>query len=115
MKTCLISFALLLLAVPAHGETFKATVTWAQSLELGPLVGGTVASTSAEIGDRVRKGDELMRIDPTPYEHKVIVGEARARAAESRYESAKQEYERQWNFMTSAPCPASRCRSHRSH
>ena len=50
----------------AWGEALTAVVDWGQRLELGPLVGGTVITANAEVGDRVGKGSELMQIDPTP-------------------------------------------------
>jgi membrane fusion protein (multidrug efflux system) len=61
----------------AWGESLAAVVDWGQRLELGPLVGGTVITANAEVGNRVEKGSELMQIDPTPYGHRVAAAEAR--------------------------------------
>ena len=91
----IISLSLLLFTTSARGETLQATVDWAQTFELGPLVGGTVVSTSANVGDRLDQGGELMRIDPAPYQHQIIISEAQVKSAESLYESARQAHQRQ--------------------
>ncbi|MDA9982282.1 hypothetical protein N9H39_06015 [Gammaproteobacteria bacterium] len=79
----------------AWGETLAAVVDWGQRFELGPLVGGTVTTANAKVGDRVEKGSELMQIDPTPYQHRVVVAEARVEATRVDYESSRQLHERQ--------------------
>ena len=81
--------------LPVYGEPIGAIVDWADRLELGPVVGGTVVYIGATVGDRVQKGDDLMRIDPIPYEHTVAMREAELKASKARYESEQQEYLRQ--------------------
>lgn len=79
----------------AWGESLAAVVDWGQRLELGPLVGGTVITANAEVGNRVEKGSELMQIDPTPYGHRVAAAEARVESTRVDYESSRQRHERQ--------------------
>lgn len=78
-----------------RAEPWTATVDWAQQLELGPLVGGTVTATYAEIGDRVTAGMELMRVDPAPYLHEVQAVEAQVESTRADVESSRQHHERQ--------------------
>lgn len=82
-------------ATPACAETLSATVDWAQRQELGPLVGGTVTATFAEIGDRVSTGMEMMRIDQTPYLYEVRASEARVESTGADFQSSRQHYDRQ--------------------
>ena len=78
-----------------RAETWTATVDWAQRLELGPLVGGTVTATYAETGDRVTAGMKLMTIDPAPHLHEVEASKARVESTGADVESSRQHYKRQ--------------------
>ena len=57
-------------------------------------VGGTVAEVLVDLGDTVRKGQELARIDPAPFEVALRSAEARQKAARSALLAAREQYRR---------------------
>lgn len=57
-------------------------------------VGGTVRELAVEVGDRVRRGAVLARLDPTDYELKVEEAEAARAQAEAALRKAEADYDR---------------------
>ncbi len=91
LAACLIVFPF----SAAWADTWAAITDWAQRLELGPLVGGTVSEAYVETGDRVTAGMELMQIDKSPYLHRVRASEARVESTRVDFESSRQHHDRQ--------------------
>jgi RND family efflux transporter MFP subunit len=72
----------------------SAVIEAGTSTTLAFPIGGTVAKVSAELGDTVRKGQELARIDPTPFEIALRSADAQQSAARSSLLAAKEQYRR---------------------
>ncbi len=69
-----------------------------QMSKLGTQVTGRVREVHVDVGDRVRKGQELLRLDPVRFELQLAQGEAEYKAAKSAYEDTKLNYERMKNL-----------------
>jgi len=69
-----------------------------QMTKLGTQVTGRVREVHVDVGDRVRKGQELLRLDPVRFELQFAQGEAEYKAAKSAYEDTKLNYERMKNL-----------------
>jgi len=87
-----------LASVSALGADVPARLHWSRESALGTTVSGTVDAVVADVGDRVHKGQALVRLDQRPY--KARLSEARARVKElaaSRKEAGR-ELERAKNL-----------------
>ena len=79
---------------------FQATVTASgsvhapRSTELGPEVGGRLVRVLVDVGDVVREGAPVFRIDPEPYQLTLEDAEAGLALARAELEQAQQEMER---------------------
>ncbi|MDH3694359.1 MAG: efflux RND transporter periplasmic adaptor subunit [Gammaproteobacteria bacterium] len=94
-KRTLLFFICLLSSVEVYAETFDAIVHWAKRIELGPLVGGTVAEVNADVGDFVRQGTPLLRIDDKPYATSASIRENQLASTTASRDNAKDELARQ--------------------
>jgi RND family efflux transporter MFP subunit len=65
-----------------------------REVTLASEISGVVASYHADIGDRVKEGQILLRIDPTDYRLALMEAEASLAIAESRLDLARKVYER---------------------
>ncbi len=83
------AIAMLAGAAPAAAGSFPATVARAEHVNLSVPVSGVVAAVTARVGDRVRRGDELLRLEATPFEARAKRAKARLTQAQARY--AEQE------------------------
>lgn len=68
---------------------YSGAVKARTEMNLGFRVGGKITERVANIGDRVKPGDLLARIDPTDYQLGVASAEANLAAAEKQVETAK--------------------------
>ncbi len=79
---------------------FQATVTASgsvlapRSTELGPEVGGRLIRVLVDIGDTVREGAPVFRIDPEPYQLTLEDAQAGLALAQAELAQAEQEMER---------------------
>jgi len=65
----------------ADGDRFLAQVRQAQRAELGFEGGGRIAAIAVDVGDRVRQGQLLARLDPEPNRLRVEQADAAVRGA----------------------------------
>jgi RND family efflux transporter MFP subunit len=75
-------------------ETFIGTVSHAQSSELAAEVSGKVAAVYFQAGDRVQKGEVLLRLDTSLLDARIAGAQAALQAAKSEYENAKKDLKR---------------------
>lgn len=68
---------------------YSGAVKARTEMNLGFRVGGKITERVANIGDRVKPGDLLARIDPTDYQLAVASAEANLAAAEKQVETAR--------------------------
>jgi multidrug efflux system membrane fusion protein len=73
---------------------FSGSVKSRTEMNLGFRVAGKVTERLVDIGDRVKPGDVLSRIDPTDYKLAVASAEANLAAAEKAVETAKLSIDR---------------------
>jgi membrane fusion protein, multidrug efflux system len=84
------------LAAPAaHAQEIPARLDWAERLDLGTPVSGIVARVQAEPGQRVSRGDVLVRMDDRGIRAQLEEDEAQVRRLELARAEAELEYERQ--------------------
>jgi RND family efflux transporter MFP subunit len=86
----------------ARTRSFSGTAQAGLESRLSFKVGGTIAILDIEVGDRVRAGETIARLDPTDYELTVRDAEAsltryqaESRQASATYERIRQLYENQ--------------------
>lgn len=72
----------------------QGTVNWAQRSELGTLVSGVVVVIPVVTGQRVGKGEELLRLDDRGFQAQVSKSKAQLAGAKVRYDEAQREEER---------------------
>jgi len=72
----------------------SAVIEAGTSTTLAFPIGGTVVKISVELGDTVSKGQELARIDPTPFEIALRSADAQQSAARSSLLAAREQYRR---------------------
>ncbi|MBI2943704.1 MAG: biotin/lipoyl-binding protein, partial [Candidatus Wallbacteria bacterium] len=71
--------------------TATGTLNAVTTVQIGSQVSGRIAAIHADFNDRVKKGDVLAQIDPTPFEAQVAQAEGnstKARAASQRTSAA---------------------------
>ncbi len=90
-------FCLCCLLVTTHvsAQTFDAIIDWAKRIELGPLVSGTVAEVNADVGDFVKQGAVLLRLDDKPYATKLAIREHQLASSTATRDDANDELARQ--------------------
>ncbi|MEX1212072.1 MAG: efflux RND transporter periplasmic adaptor subunit [Balneolaceae bacterium] len=83
-------------------ERLSGVVRAENQVEIYPRISAPVEEVYVENGDRVRRGDPLVRLENREYEERVNqaraslrVSEARARQAQARADEARSEYRRQ--------------------
>ncbi len=86
--------ALLLTLWAAHAFAREGILTWAEVARLGAAASGPVTEVLVKEGDRVEKGQVLLRIDPRPYQAALETAQARLRELEPIREEAKEAWER---------------------
>lgn len=87
------------LFVPMQWGAPSGNVTQYQFVtQVTPNVAGTVISVDATVNRPTRKGEELFRIDPTPYQYQVD----QARAALAEAEQAVPQLKAAWNAAAAA-------------
>jgi membrane fusion protein, multidrug efflux system len=74
--------------------TASGSVRSPRSTELGPEVGGRLVRVQVDVGDTVREGAPVFRIDPEPYQLDLEEAQAGLALARAELEQAEQEMER---------------------
>jgi RND family efflux transporter MFP subunit len=77
-----------------QGRTFTGTVEARVQSNLGFRVAGKILERSVDVGQRVRKGQVLMRLDSLDLELALAAQQAKVAAARARYMQAKADEER---------------------
>ncbi|MEJ1418425.1 MAG: efflux RND transporter periplasmic adaptor subunit [Candidatus Sedimenticola sp. (ex Thyasira tokunagai)] len=78
----------------AQTRTFSGVVQAADSTSLSFEVGGKVQAIQVNVGDRVKKGEILARLDKEPYKLDVTAANADLDKAQADYGNKKTEFER---------------------
>ncbi|HEB59743.1 MAG TPA: efflux RND transporter periplasmic adaptor subunit [Gammaproteobacteria bacterium] len=86
--------ALWLLCGAATAETLDARLHWLQRVPLGTPVSGVIAEVTAVAGQRVQKGEVLLRLDARPLQARVTGLEAERIARAHDHDEARRELER---------------------
>jgi hypothetical protein len=76
-------------AAGTNGRTFTGTVEARVQSNLGFRVAGKILERSVDVGQRVQKGQVLMRLDPQDLELALAAQQAKVVAARARYTQAK--------------------------
>jgi len=82
---------LALCASPLWAQDLAATLEWARRVELGTQVSGTIHQVSVNTGDRVKRGQVLVKLDARGFAAEV----ARTSAELARFEKALEEATRE--------------------
>jgi membrane fusion protein, multidrug efflux system len=77
-----------------ESESFSGRLEAVESVEVRARVTGYIESVKFKQGDRIRKGDLLLQIDPRPFRTALATAEAALAAARARAELARSEYAR---------------------
>lgn len=85
----------------AH-HSAEGTVEAVRDTLMTAQVAGVIVSRSAEVGQRVRAGEELVRIDPRAAEDQAAASAAQVQAARAELQVALKEYERQRRLFEKA-------------
>lgn len=89
------AYLLLLVAMPAvHAREFDAVINWSKRVELSTPVSGVVKNVFANPGDRVKKGDKLVKLDPRGFKANVEMAKANVTSQQALRDEAKREMER---------------------
>lgn len=82
MKLKILVLMLMVAGVSAasHAESISATVQTGKLYELGVPLNGVVQSVTVQLGDTVKKGNELLRINCSSYDIKKKIAEAKVDA-----------------------------------
>jgi len=84
----------LLLPLTAQALEAKATLDWSRRVELSLPVSGTVTQVLVEAGDRVSKGQVLLRLDPRGFKATVAERKAQLQSMREARKEAKRELDR---------------------
>lgn len=84
----------LALAVPAYALELKGRLEWVQKVEMRVIDNGVVETVKVTMGQHVKKGDLLLRMDQREQKAALLELKARLARAELALEDAKRELER---------------------
>jgi len=87
--------AISLLSIPlAHALDVPATLHWSKRVELGTSVSGVIKTVAANPGDKVSKGDSLIKLDDRHYAAALSKARARVKDLGEKRKEAKRELDR---------------------
>ena len=78
----------------AWAESVAARIDWAQRLEMVLEQSGKIEYIAVRPGDRVKAGEEMLRLDPTPFVSEVSQAEARLQKAQAELKDVEGELAR---------------------
>jgi len=84
----------LILPVAAQALEAKATLAWARRVVLSVPVSGTVSQVLVDAGERVNKGQVLVRLDPRGFKAAVAERKAQLQSLSEARDEAKRELDR---------------------
>ena len=92
----LILSLILLVMLPAAlwAKDMDAALLWSRKVELSAPVSGIVSEVMANIGDQVRKGQPLLRLDERPFKAEVKKAKAEVKRLEVKLHESEQEFKR---------------------
>lgn len=82
------------LRTTAFNQSYPGTVQASRQTKLAFRVGGPLIKVAVKPGDRVKKGQLLMQIDPRDFEDSIRVLEAQLAGAESQQDRARRDFDR---------------------
>lgn len=93
--------------VPSPGQfaedNFPGRAKATQEVDLAFRVSGPLITFPVEVGDEVKAGEIVARIDPRDFEVSVSSAEGKLSNARAAFERAKSEYERELNILNEDP------------
>lgn len=93
--------------VPSMGQftegSFPGRAKATQEVDLAFRVAGPLISFPVEVGDEVKKGEIVARIDPRDFEVNVNSAQGRLNNARAAFERAQNEYTRELNILDEDP------------
>lgn len=84
----------LLLIPNTYALDISATLHWSKRVELGTPVNGIIKAVVANIGDKVNKGDTLIKLDDRNYVAALSKAKARVKDLSEKRKEAKRELDR---------------------
>jgi RND family efflux transporter MFP subunit len=87
-------FLALLFALPATAADLPAMLQWSQRVELAAPTSGIVQTVHVNVGDRVKKGQALVTLDPSVYRAAVTEAQADVVRAQAEEADAKRNLDR---------------------
>jgi multidrug efflux system membrane fusion protein len=90
-------FALLIGSIPiqhAVAAEYESTLTWHRKARLSTPVPGVVTKVTAQVGQIVKSGDVLMKLDDKVYKAEVNKNKAKVNYLQRLYKEAKRELQR---------------------
>lgn len=94
MKTRIILLMAALFPQTLWAAEIPATLQWSQRVELSTPVSGVVQSVNVEVGDRVIKGQVLLKLDSTVYRARVAGNQSEITRLNAEAEEAKRDLKR---------------------
>lgn len=82
------------LRTTAFNQSYPGTIIASRQAKLAFRVGGPLIKVAVKPGDRVKKGQLLMQIDPRDFEDSIRVLEAQLAGAESQQDRAQRDFDR---------------------
>lgn len=94
MKKLLLSLLLVMTAPAALATEVAAILQWSQRVEMALPVSGVVQSVSVNVGDNVKKGQPLLKLDATVLDARVAESRAAAGRLKADLAEARRDLER---------------------
>jgi RND family efflux transporter MFP subunit len=94
MKRWIILFMAALCPQALWAAEIQATLQWSQRVELSTPVSGVVQSVNVQIGDLVKKGQVLLKLDSTAYQARVAEDQAAITRLIAEAEEAQRDLDR---------------------
>lgn len=81
----------ILLSQPLLAQEFDAVLMWSQRVELGTFVTGVISEVNADVGQHVKSGDILVKLEDKVLVADVRKGEAQLKIAHDSMEEARRD------------------------
>ena len=85
---------LFLISLPVAALDLEARLSWVSQQEMGTLVSGMVSQVDVQPGQKVKKGEVLVRLDDREFRARLNSARASYAKAQALFEEAKREEER---------------------
>jgi len=84
----------LLCVTTGHALELAASLQWSKRVELATPVSGVIKSVQANIGDRVKQGDVLVKLDERNYAAALEMARAKVKSLDEKRKEAKRQLDR---------------------